>query len=82
MRSQLVKIALLLLLSVSACGGDPYLPTSAPTTSYLVTVPADATPTVTPFQPVAGDPGLSGFPTIVTSTLPPPTAEPTLTHTP
>src|SRR5512135_3706477 len=46
--------SLFLLLLVSACGaGTPApAPLASPTPLYLVTVPSDATPTATPFQPV------------------------------
>ncbi len=55
MRSRIINLACLLLIMVSACGAQPsaLAPLSTPTTLYLVTVPADATPTATPFQPIA-----------------------------
>jgi LCP family protein required for cell wall assembly len=55
MRSRIINLACLLLIIISACGGQPSAPASlsTPTTLYLVTVPADATPTATPFQPIA-----------------------------
>lgn len=48
--------SLLLLVSISACGGQPAGSGSflTPTTMYLVTVPPDATETATPFQPFSG----------------------------
>jgi LCP family protein required for cell wall assembly len=56
MRSRTIHLACLLLILVSACG--PRTPASAPlatpTALILVTVPADATPTATPFQPLPG----------------------------
>ncbi len=56
MRSRTIHLACLLLILVSACG--PQTPASAPlatpTALVLVTVPADATPTATPFQPLPG----------------------------
>ena len=52
MRSQIIHLTCLLLLTISACGIQPSAPLATPTTLYLVTVPADATPTATPFQPV------------------------------
>jgi LCP family protein required for cell wall assembly len=49
-------ISLLLLLSISACGGQPAGSESfvTPAPLYLVTVPSDATETATPFQPFSG----------------------------
>ena len=46
---------LLMLLMVSACGGQPagLAPLATPTTLYLVTVPPNATATATPFQPLS-----------------------------
>ena len=55
MRSQIKNLTCLLLIVVSACGNQmpASTPVSTPTSLYLVTVPADATPTATPFQPIA-----------------------------
>lgn len=57
---------------VSACGGQPSAPAAAPlathTTLYLVTVPEDATPTATPFQPINDDTGINGFSPVITET--------------
>jgi LCP family protein required for cell wall assembly len=53
MSSRIFNLACLLLILVSACGSPPPVTIPTPTTLYLVTVPADATPTATPFQPVA-----------------------------
>ena len=65
---------LFLLLLVSACGGQPAgsAPLPTPTTLYLVTVPPDATATVTPFQPFSGT-DTPGIPTLSTDTPQPPT---------
>ena len=54
MRSRIIITTFLILIMVSACGGRIFNPASlaTPTTLYLVTVPADATPTPTPFQPL------------------------------
>ena len=55
MRSRITNLAgLLILLFASACGGQPAAPAglASPTALYLVTVPADATATATPFQPL------------------------------
>jgi len=54
------RIALILLLLLSACGtvpglGGGTLPQPTPTQLYLVTVGEGATPTATPFQPVIGE---------------------------
>jgi hypothetical protein len=70
MHSQIVIVACLILLTVSACGGQPSAPAAAPTTLYLVTVLADATPTATSFQPNIDDPCISGFSAVITKTLP------------
>jgi polyisoprenyl-teichoic acid--peptidoglycan teichoic acid transferase len=53
-RSRILNLACLLLILVSACGGQlpASVPLATPTTLYLATVPVDATPTATPFQPV------------------------------
>ena len=72
-RSRIVNIVVcLFLLTASACGAQPpasvAAPLGTPTTLYLVTVPADATPTATPFQPVTDDTGNSGFLPVVTET--------------
>lgn len=55
MRPRQIYLACLLLILVSACGVQPSATVSlaTPTSFYLVAVPADATPTPTPFQPVA-----------------------------
>jgi LCP family protein required for cell wall assembly len=57
MRSRISSLVFVLLMMVSACGAQPPVsaPLATPSTLYLVTVPADATPTGTPFQPVAGE---------------------------
>jgi hypothetical protein len=92
MKLRITNVACLILLTVSACGGQPSAfvtgPLTAPTSFYLVTVPADATPTATPFQPVSGDSGNSGF-SPATSTPDPfytptdtPYPSPTSTNTP
>jgi LCP family protein required for cell wall assembly len=52
MRFRIFNLACLLLILVSSCGGQPTSSLPTPTILYLVTVPADATPTATPFQPV------------------------------
>jgi LCP family protein required for cell wall assembly len=70
MRSRIVSIACLILITVSACGGQASAPLATPTTLYLVTVPADATPTATPFQPVTDDNGISGFMPVITEAAP------------
>ena len=49
MRSLSLSLVYLLLIMASACGVQPAVAT--PTPFFLVTVPADATPTLTPFQP-------------------------------
>jgi len=57
MRSRIVNVTCLLLIVVSACGGQlpasAHAPIATPTNLFLVTEPADATATATPFQPVA-----------------------------
>jgi polyisoprenyl-teichoic acid--peptidoglycan teichoic acid transferase len=70
MRTRIINLACLLLLLASACGGQPLAAVATPTTLYLVTVPADATPTPTPFQPVAGAETLLTTP-VFTPTPPP-----------
>ena len=72
MRSRIINLTCLLLLTVSACGGPSSAPAAlaTPTTLYLVTVPADATSTPTPFQPVAGTDSLGTTP-VFTETPPP-----------
>ncbi len=72
MRSRIINLACLLLIMVSACGGQPPAPApiATPTTLYLVTAPADATPTPTPFQPITGTDALN--PTPVFTKTPPP----------
>jgi LCP family protein required for cell wall assembly len=70
MRTRIINLACLLLFLASACGGQPLAAVSTPTTLYLVTVPSDATPTPTPFQPVAGAETLLPSP-VFTATLPP-----------
>jgi polyisoprenyl-teichoic acid--peptidoglycan teichoic acid transferase len=54
MRSRIINLACLILITVSACRAQQSAPAplATPTTFYLVTVPADATPTLTPFQPL------------------------------
>jgi LCP family protein required for cell wall assembly len=65
-------VCLLLIVIISACGNQPLAstPINVPTTLYLVTVPADATPTATPFQPVAAI-DISGLVPVFTETSPP-----------
>ncbi len=72
MRPRIINLACLLLILVSACGGSPSAPEplATPTTLYLVTVPADATPTRTPFQPIAVSEVLATAPAF-TETPPP-----------
>lgn len=70
MRTRIINLACLLLLLASACGGQPLAAVSTPTTLYLVTVPSDATPTPTPFQPVVGAENLLPSP-VFTATPPP-----------
>jgi LCP family protein required for cell wall assembly len=53
MRTRIINLTCLLVLILSACGSQPAALIATPTTLYLVTVPADATPTSTPFQPGA-----------------------------
>ena len=55
---------------VSACAAQPAAPLATPTTMYLVTVPADATPTATPFQPIAVTETLDSSPAFVDTPLP------------
>jgi LCP family protein required for cell wall assembly len=45
-------------------------PAATPTTLYLVTVPADATPTATPFQPIAATETLGPLPVFTDTPLP------------
>ncbi len=52
---------------------SPLAAVATPTTLYLVTVPADATPTLTPFQPYVGPEALLNTPAS-TETSGPPTA--------
>ena len=52
MHSRILTLACLILMTASACGSQPSVSLSTPTIFYLVTVPADATPTPTPFQPI------------------------------
>ena len=69
----------MLLILVSACGAQPPVlaPLATPTALVLVTVPADATPTATPFQPfpvtdlTQPDVDMTETPTPVTVTLDP-----------
>jgi LCP family protein required for cell wall assembly len=69
----------MLLILVSACGAQPpaLAPLATPTALVLVTVPADATPTATPFQPfpvtdlTQPDVDMTETPTPVTVTLDP-----------
>lgn len=72
-------VCLFLLLLVSACGGQPArsAPLPTPTTLYLVTVPPDATATVTPFQPFSG----TDTPGLLTSSTDTP-LPPTVTYDP
>jgi LCP family protein required for cell wall assembly len=72
MRTRIINLACLLVLILSACGGQPSASVATPTTLYLVTVPADATPTLTPFQPNAGSEVLLTTP-VFTETSGPPT---------
>jgi hypothetical protein len=80
MHSRIVNIACLILLTVSACGGQPSAPAATPlatpTTLYLVTIPANATPTATPFQPIIDDTGISEFSVVITETTPAATIDP------
>ncbi len=78
MRSRIINLACLLLITVSACAAQPPAPAplATPTTLYLVTAPADATPTATPFQPVPDDAGISGFSPVFTETPSAATADP------
>ena len=73
MRSRIINLACLLLIMVSACGNQPPAPAllPTPTTLYLVTVPADATSTATPFQPIAGTEGLTSTLVLTDTPLPP-----------
>ncbi len=73
MRTRIINLASLLVLILSACGAQPGALIAIPTTLYLVTVPADATPTPTPFQPNAGVEPVSPTP-LFTETPAPPTA--------
>ena len=75
----IIFVCLFLLLLVSACGGQPAgsTPLPTPTTLYLVTVPPDATATVTPFQPFSG----TDTPGILTSSTDTP-LPPTVTYDP
>jgi LCP family protein required for cell wall assembly len=54
MQSRISVLACLFLILSSACGARSSgpAPLATPTTLYLITVPADATPTATPFQPL------------------------------
>ena len=69
----------MLLILVSACGAQPLAlaPLATPTALVLVTVPADATPTATPFQPfpvtdlIQPDVDVTETPAPVTVTLDP-----------
>jgi len=72
MHSRIVNLACLLLILVSACGVQPpaSVPRATPTTLYLVTVPADATPTATPFQPVAISDVINPTPVFTETLLP------------
>jgi LCP family protein required for cell wall assembly len=50
--SRSLSLVCLLLLTLAACGvQQPAAPASTPTPIFVVTVPANATPTLTPFQP-------------------------------
>jgi LCP family protein required for cell wall assembly len=57
MLSRIIRFTCLILLTVSACVPQPVtqVPLPTPTNLFLVTVPADATPTATPFQPVTAE---------------------------
>jgi LCP family protein required for cell wall assembly len=72
MRSRIINLACLLLITVSACGAQPSVsaPLATPTTLYLVTVAADATTTATPFQPILGTETLGPSPVITGTPLP------------
>lgn len=66
---------MVLIISMTGCSasfGNPSatLPASTPTILYLVTVPPDATPTTTPFQPVASTATLSPSPVFTATSLP------------
>ncbi|MCX6033526.1 MAG: LCP family protein, partial [Chloroflexi bacterium] len=70
-----VASALALFLFVTGCSasfGNPSatLPASTRTILYLVTVPPGATPTTTPFQPVASTATLSPTPVFIVTPLP------------
>jgi LCP family protein required for cell wall assembly len=50
--SRSLSLVCLLLLALAACGvQQPAAPASTPTPIFVVTIPANATPTLTPFQP-------------------------------
>ena len=72
MHSRIVIVACVILLMVSACGEQPSAPATGllatPTALYLFTVPADAIPAATPFQPIIADTGISGFSAVITKT--------------
>ena len=72
MRTRIINLACLLVLVLSACGGQPAASIATPTTLYLVTVPVDATVTPTPFQPYTGPEALLNTP-VNTETPGPPT---------
>ncbi|MGA2502649.1 MAG: LCP family protein [Anaerolineales bacterium] len=77
MRTRIINLACLLVLILSACGSQPATLIESPTTLYLVTVPVDATPTPTPFQPVAGTEVLLPTPLLTETPAPPtPTFDP------
>jgi polyisoprenyl-teichoic acid--peptidoglycan teichoic acid transferase len=85
MRPRILNLTCLILIMVSACGSQPpaqvTLPT--PTSLYLVTVPADATPTATPFQPLPATEGNSGGPAVPANTqVPEATQDPNAAQVP
>jgi polyisoprenyl-teichoic acid--peptidoglycan teichoic acid transferase len=77
MRTRIINLACLLVLILSACGSQPAALIATPTTLYLVTVPADATPTSTPFQP-----GVDASPLLPTPAFSETPAPPTATFDP
>jgi hypothetical protein len=68
MHSRNVNVACPILLTISACGGQPSAPAAAPTTLYLVPAPEEARPTGTPFQPRVADIGIRGFSAVIPET--------------
>jgi LCP family protein required for cell wall assembly len=77
MRTRIINLTCLLVLILSACGSQPAALIATPTTLYLVTVPADATPTSTPFQP-----GVDAAPLLPTPAFSETPAPPTATFDP